>query len=247
MDLSELGLTPSEQRIYQTLVKHGSLTASTISREAEVSYGKIYEVLDRLEAKGLVKVIPEKTKKFTPTEPENLNQLIKEKQDKLKRLQSDVKDLQQIYKQQAEEPVLIAKGKANFDKIAKEMKRGDTFVYNVKPITNIYPSSQRSIRRNKERGINFKSLNSISKKSIPNLKKWLTFDKESTRSFDNDSVAMAITDHDVMIGLIEQNTTILIRDKEFIRIIKIFFENTYNLQEPITEKLLKEKENELKK
>lgn len=245
MDLTQLGLTPGEQRIYETLIKHGSLSASTISRESEVSYGKIYEVLARLEAKGLVKVIPEKTKKFSATEPKHLIELIEEKQNKLKQLNSDVNHLQEIYKQQKEEPVVLAKGKANFNKIIHQMKKGDKYNYNVKPKTTIFPSSKRSIKENKARGVITASLNNIDEETIPNLKKWLTFNKD-IRSFDNDSVAMGINDKEVMIALIKQNTTMLIRDEGFVNIMKQFFENTYEKQEPITKDLLNKKEKEFK-
>ncbi|MBN1175698.1 hypothetical protein JXA48_03565 [Candidatus Woesearchaeota archaeon] len=247
MDLSELGLTPAEQRIYQTLVEHGAITASTVSRESNVSYGKIYEVLDRLEAKGLVKVIPEKTKKFAPTEPEHLNKLIQQKQEKLKQLESDVKHLQQIYKQQEEEPIIIAKGKANFDKIAHQMKSGEKFIYNIKPHSTIWAKTLSNIKKNKEKGIDYKSLNRVNEKTIPNLKKFVEHGQNEMREFESKTVALAITDFEVMITLIEQNTTMLIRDQEFIQIMKILFENTYIKQKPITLESLKEKEKEFKK
>lgn len=247
MDLSELGLTPAEQRIYQTLVEHGAITASTVSRESNVSYGKIYEVLDRLEAKGLVKVIPEKTKKFAPTEPEHLNKLIQQKQEKLKQLESDVKHLQQIYKQQEEEPIIIAKGKANFDKIVHQMKKGDTFVYNIKPHTTIWPSTFRNIKENIKNGLDYRSLNRVCEKTIPNIRKYLEHGRVTMRSFEVENVALAVTDHDVMIALIEKNTTMLIKDKEFIHIMKILFQNTYDKLEPITMEMLDKKEKEFKK
>ena len=64
MDLKLLGLTDYEEKVYITLAKSGKSSAGEISRESNVPYGKIYVILEKLEAKNLVNIIPEKTKKF---------------------------------------------------------------------------------------------------------------------------------------------------------------------------------------
>ena len=50
------GFTDYEARAYLALVKHGEMTASRLSRASGVPYSKTYEVLSKLEGKGLVEV-----------------------------------------------------------------------------------------------------------------------------------------------------------------------------------------------
>jgi len=69
MDLSELGLTQNETKAYETLLHKGKSTAAELSKDSGVVYGRIYDVLASLESKGLIKIIPEKTKKFVPSDP----------------------------------------------------------------------------------------------------------------------------------------------------------------------------------
>ena len=66
-DYSELGLTNNEGKVYESLVKFGKLSAGEVTKHSGTSYSKIYNILDSLINKGLVTVIPEKTKKFFPS------------------------------------------------------------------------------------------------------------------------------------------------------------------------------------
>ncbi|MBW3022798.1 helix-turn-helix domain-containing protein, partial [Candidatus Woesearchaeota archaeon] len=49
MDLKELGLTENEAKAYETLLRLGKTSASHISKESGVPYGRIYNVLSSLE------------------------------------------------------------------------------------------------------------------------------------------------------------------------------------------------------
>ena len=79
MDLTEIGLTQNEAKAYETLLRLGKTTAAYISKESGVPYGRIYDVLASLEAKGLVKVIPEKTRKYVPSDPQFLHEYIEKR------------------------------------------------------------------------------------------------------------------------------------------------------------------------
>ena len=52
--LKELGLTKGEIKVYLALLKIGISTKGPIASKAKVSESKVYEILDRLTAKGLV-------------------------------------------------------------------------------------------------------------------------------------------------------------------------------------------------
>ena len=75
----ELGLTENEGRVYETLVEFGKLGAGDVSSKSGVSYSKIYDILGSLVRKGLVELIPERTKRFAPGNPEALIKLIEKK------------------------------------------------------------------------------------------------------------------------------------------------------------------------
>jgi len=67
-----------KQRFMRLLSSLGSWERGD-KQESGVSYSKIYNVLDALIGKNLVKVIPEKSKKFIPSSPEALIELIEKK------------------------------------------------------------------------------------------------------------------------------------------------------------------------
>src|SRR3712207_8461596 len=53
-ELTQLGLTDGEARVYLSLLKIGLSKVGPIVRDSHVSYSKIYDVLERLGIKGLV-------------------------------------------------------------------------------------------------------------------------------------------------------------------------------------------------
>ena len=71
--LEEIGLTKGEIRVYLTLLKIGETTTGKIIEEAQISSGKIYEILDKLIKKGLASyVIKDKTKYFNAVSPNRI-------------------------------------------------------------------------------------------------------------------------------------------------------------------------------
>ena len=91
------GLTQNESLIYLSLLKIGKATSSKIVKEANISSGKIYETLEKLMNKGLVKSIIENgVKNFMANEPEMLIEYIKEKERKL---QKEKEELEKILPQ----------------------------------------------------------------------------------------------------------------------------------------------------
>ena len=83
-ELSQLGLTDGEARVYLSLLKIGSSKVRAIVRDSHVSYSKIYNVLERLSIKGLVShVIIGKIKHFNAVEPYRLQDYIQRKEEQL--------------------------------------------------------------------------------------------------------------------------------------------------------------------
>ncbi len=83
--LEQIGLTKGEIKVYLTLLKLGESTTGNIIQEAQISSGKIYEILDKLIKKGLVSyILKDRTKYFTASSPNRILDYLNEKERQLK-------------------------------------------------------------------------------------------------------------------------------------------------------------------
>ena len=226
MDFKFLGFTNSEGKVYKALIKLGKSSASKISRESEVPYGKIYEILASLERKGLVKIVPEKTKMFIPADPQNLVNLIEKRDSSLEELKKDVEKIKQVYDLYEEEIIEIAEGKKNFYKIVRQLKKPKKFNYTIKFTSEFNPEWERADKRLLREGVDVKSLVRYDAETEKNVKKWLKVHK-NIKQIKNQGVAMDIRDNSVLISLIKKNRALLIKDYNFVEIMRTFFLDTY--------------------
>lgn len=158
--LEDIGLTRSEALVYITLSEIGSSTTGKIVKKSGVASSKIYEILDKLEKKGLVShVIKTGVKEFEAAPPEMILMYLEEKERKLKkqkiRTEKFVKFLQsKIPATKNKQEATIYRGKEGrktvFYNCLSESKSGSTiYVMNVparSPATDNF-----FIRWNKER------------------------------------------------------------------------------------------------
>jgi len=92
--LEEIGLTKGETRVYLTLLNLGETTTGKIIEEAQISAGKVYQILDKLAKKGLVGfIIKKKTKYFSAIHPNRIIDLLHEKEEKLKNKEAEIKKI----------------------------------------------------------------------------------------------------------------------------------------------------------
>ena len=92
--LKACGLTQNEGLVYLSLLKIGKATSSKIVKEANISSGKIYETLEKLIHKGLVKSIIENgVKNFMANEPEMLIEYIKDKERELHKKEEELEKI----------------------------------------------------------------------------------------------------------------------------------------------------------
>lgn len=79
-ELTQLGLTESEIKVYLALLEIDSSTVGPIVEKSKVQESKIYQILDKLKEKGLVSfVIKGKYKNYQASDPKNLIRLLNEK------------------------------------------------------------------------------------------------------------------------------------------------------------------------
>jgi len=92
--LENIGLTKGEIKVYLTLLKVGETTTGKIIEKSGVSSGKTYEILDKLQQKGLVThIVKEKTKYFQATSPKKLLEYVDEKKSQIEKKKKDVENI----------------------------------------------------------------------------------------------------------------------------------------------------------
>ncbi len=232
----ELGLSKNEGKVYSELVKHGKLPAAEISSKAEVPYGKIYVVLQGLIDKGLVRVIPDKTKKFASASPDFLIKLVEEKEKLLEEVKNKARAMKQIYEEKEKDILIVGEGDKGFWKIADEMKEVEKYGYNIRWDSKIRPGAFERTRKKLKKGIEMKDLVRYDDETKSNVKKWLKV-KPNIRQFPNEGAVIGVLDdREVLIGLIKKNTTLLIRDEAFAKIVKRLFLAAYDKADKINQK-----------
>ena len=89
--MRKVGLTNSEIAVYMALVKLRSSTTGPIVKEAGISSGKIYEILDKLISKGLTSYIVKSGKKyFQITEPGRFKDYVESQERELEKVKNEM-------------------------------------------------------------------------------------------------------------------------------------------------------------
>jgi len=89
--LEDLGFTKGEIKVYLTLLNIGETTTGKIIEKAKISGGKVYQILDKLEDKGLVShIVKNKTKYFSASSPKRIFDYLNEEKEKLVQTEKEV-------------------------------------------------------------------------------------------------------------------------------------------------------------
>jgi len=228
-DFSLLGLNKYEINTYESLVKLGKSTATKISKNSGVPYGKIYETLSSLERKGLVVTLTGNVKNFVPSDPKKIIELIESKAKCLEDIRTRVSELKNVYSSSIEETVEVAEGIDGFARMIEKMPVPVKTEYNLRFFSSgksrvNYLAQNLEKLRNK---IDVKTLADRNRCTPEILDGWGKVLPEM-RHLENKGVVISIVDDAILISLIRSNITFLIKDKAFIEIMKVFFINTYN-------------------
>lgn len=85
-ELGELGLSSYEEKVYRTLLVTGATTAADLSAASDVPRGRIYDVLNGLEARGIVRSQPMEPRQYLAVDPDTaIDQLVSERVAELER------------------------------------------------------------------------------------------------------------------------------------------------------------------
>ncbi|MBN1156483.1 hypothetical protein JXA85_02630 [Candidatus Woesearchaeota archaeon] len=128
-ELEKLGLSPNESKIYLALLEIGSSTADKISQKSGIHRRTVYDNIEKLMNKGLINYIIRANKKyFEATDPNKLNDILKEKKEMiedqeniLKRIMPELILAQKMSKDKQE--VNVYKGKEGIKTILWDILR----------------------------------------------------------------------------------------------------------------------------
>ena len=83
-ELEEIGLTRNEAKIYLALIELGSASSSQIIQKTGFHRAIVYDLLEKLSARGLVGyVIQGRKKSFEATNPQRLLDILREKEERI--------------------------------------------------------------------------------------------------------------------------------------------------------------------
>ncbi len=110
--LAQAGLNNIDANVYDTLIKYGGLTVVELSTKARLKRTNLYNVLNNLQEKGLVKKVEEgKTTKYFPEAPSNVQTLLEQREERLdlakKTFDILIDDLDSKYKLVSHKPTVI--------------------------------------------------------------------------------------------------------------------------------------------
>ncbi len=90
--LNEIGLSESEKKVYLALLDLGDSTRYDIVNKSGVAGSKVYELLEKLQEKGLVSVyLKDKVKHFKSTNPNQILNFLENKKNKIIELEKQAK------------------------------------------------------------------------------------------------------------------------------------------------------------
>lgn len=128
--LEELGLSPNEAKIYETLVERGESSVSDISLIAKIHRRNVYDAIQRLIDKGLCfQIVSPKENHYNAVDPAKLNEIIAEKQQKLSEALPGLKN--NFHKRFAPEEAYIYRGYEGQKNIWREILRVGEDCWNI--------------------------------------------------------------------------------------------------------------------
>lgn len=229
----ELGFSQNEAKVYEKLIEFGKLSAAEASGKSGVSYSRIYNVMESLISKGVVSVVPEKTKKFAPANPAAFLNIIEEKEATLKRTREKIKELKKFYDDKKKNPVLLMVGRKGFYEILDELKVATKSSYAIKWTSEFRDDWVRNEEIAIKKGRDTKVLARYDAETEKNVCEWAK-EFRNVRKIKNEGVALSIEDgEEVMIALIKSDVSLLIRDRAFAKIMKTLFLAAYDKAEPV--------------
>lgn len=231
--LQNLGLSQNESKCYVSLLQYGSSSANEISRKSGVHRVAVYDALRGLREKGLISQIMKSSKfVFEAANPEKLNEIIKEKEEKLNEAKKVIPDLLDYFQRPLEKQEIHSfKGIPGIRTVLNEMLKSKTEIldfgaeYKIKEFLKndyVHWDKERKNRKIKMRIIANEKIKPV---TIPLTQiKYISQETNSdvsTYIFDNNKVAM--------IMWVENPLAVLIEHEAIYSSYKTYFEYLWKI------------------
>jgi sugar-specific transcriptional regulator TrmB len=130
-ELSYIGFTKNEIKIYLTLLRLGKSKAGRLAREARLERTSAYNALNRLISLGLVSYVIESNEKvFCAADPDKIPDIFREKEERAKKIIPELKKIKQFEREK--EDVIKFKGysgiKTVMNDILNSCSKGDEYL-----------------------------------------------------------------------------------------------------------------------
>ena len=154
--LDKLGLSQYEKQAYLTLLQLGRAKSKKISKESKVSYGRIYEILEKLEERGLISSLPTTPRTFEAIDPKiSFKLILKKKSEEIAELEKDVKQIKIPTKkiiEDGKDQTIVLHGKQKQLQMVSQMnERAKKEIMSIpgvyEPITSVKVTGRRALQR----------------------------------------------------------------------------------------------------
>lgn len=235
--LEEIGLSEGEIDVYLALLKLGKSPVSDLTKETGHHRTTIYDFLEHLLQKGLANyVIKSGVKYYKANKPEGLLEYIKEKEDKIKNILPDLKELSK--KSNEEISVEVYKGREGFKTVFRDRLKVEEDLYGFGMEEKLFQEKfpvflEQYFEREKEKG----------------LHEYLLASEETEFTFEEDHMhykyipdkyfhpnAVVIYGNTVSITIWEPLTTIVIRNENLAESYRKHHKLLWNIAKEVKEK-----------
>lgn len=209
--LLTLGLAKNEALIYETLVKHGQLSVSSLSVKAGIHRRNVYDTVARLVDKGLIfEVIGETENIYCAVDPAKLREILAEKEAAL---EQQLPDLEKLY---ADTPldsaVYLLKGKEGWKQVMRDILRLKADVHTIGANggwneRNLGSFFEQFKKQADTLGINFYILYDAIARNEPAIKRLDPFRRFLPKNYHTASSIDIFADRVVIVANIEKDAT----------------------------------------
>ena len=227
-DLQEFGLSNTEAKVYLALLELGKSKAGEITKKSVVNRTNVYDALERLIEKGLVSYVSENKKKvFEAVNPKRLQEILKDKQE---RLGKTINELKARYNQsQKQEDAFVFRGKNGIKSIFEDIliERKELFCYGAESrFKDLFPFYQKHWNEERARlGIKVKMIYSEKVKEIKKKAHLKLLEmKFLPETYDFPSTIIIYGNKVVTIVWLEEPFGFMIKSEEAVKSNMNFFE-----------------------
>lgn len=232
--LNELGFSPNEAKIYETLLDLKEAGVGEISLKAKIHRRNVYDAINRLVDKGLAfSILSHGENFYAPVDPDKLSEIVKEKEQALNKVLPDLRSRYQ--KKSNSQESYIYRGIEGFKNYMRDILRVGEDVYVIggklawsDPEIKNY--AERTLKETERKKIKFHILfDSKVKKEIAELNKFGKDHKFLPEEYFTNSTINIFGDYIVnYTGLYtkkidEKGTLFIIKDKELAESYRKWF------------------------